>query len=315
MTPRKLNGADLAYLRYQLAKGRSYRDLATELGMHHSTIGEFVKANAPDLAREPDRPQGELSVAESRPMKLLVIDIETMANLAWTWGTWDQNIAPAQIVKHKRVLSWAAKWYGNTAVEFFSEFRDGREDMVRQAWDRLNAADGVIGYNSKKFDVKHLNTEFFVDGLTPPAPFAHIDLLQTVRKEFAFGSNKLAAVADRLGIGSKLEHEGFALWLKCEAGDAQAWKRMEAYNRQDVVLTEQLYKTILPWITSHPSYAAFAHSEMPMCPNCGHEPLNPSGYHHARTRAYLRYHCPACGHWARDRHAQVITETTETSSY
>ena len=41
--------------------------------------------------------------------RLLVVDIETMANLCWAWGTWQQNIAPSQIVKHKRTISFAAK--------------------------------------------------------------------------------------------------------------------------------------------------------------------------------------------------------------
>ncbi len=313
----KLTPDLLPYIREQLADGRTYRDIASGLGVHHTTLGAWIAKNAPDLQRAGDRPPSNPSIAEARPMKLVIIDIETMANLAWAWGTWKQDIAPAQIVKHKRVISWAAKYHKSPVKPaFMAEWTEGgREAMVRGAWALLNDADGVIGYNSQRFDAKHLNTEFWVDGITPPAPFAHIDLMKTVKQNFLLGSNKLDSVADRLGIGRKREHEGFALWLKCEAGDADAQKRMQLYNEQDVLLTEKLYRKILPWITNHPSYAAFARSDVPMCSNCGSEAVKPADFHYARTRRYQRYHCTRCGHWMRDRHAEQITEFTETSSY
>lgn len=277
-------------------------------------------------------PDRDVPNTEFRPIRLLIIDIETMANLSWTWDVWQQNIAPSQIVQHKRTISWAGKWLGQKSVLFRSEYHHSREKMVEDAHEILNTADGVIGYNSKRFDNKHLNTEFTVEGYTPPAPFAHIDLMDTIKREFMFGSNKLESVASRMGIGHKQEHEGFALWVKTAAHDphihafypeisdedvADAWARMKRYNVQDVKLTEQLYQKILPWITNHPSYAAFSRSEVPMCPNCGAEApeLRQAGWHYARTRRYVRYHCSRCGKWSRGHTAEQITETTETSSY
>lgn len=172
-----------------------------------------------------------------------------MANLAWVWDVWDQNIYPNQIVKHKRTICFAAKWIGAKRPFFFSEFHHGHEEMAKQAWRLLDQADAVVSYNGKRFDNKHLNTEFKLLGYKPPAHFQHIDLLQITRREFAFGSNKLESVAERLGLGQKEEHEGFALWLKCEAGDKSAWKRMRAYNRKDVLLTEQLFLDYEAWLT------------------------------------------------------------------
>ena len=184
-----------------------------------------------------------------RSEKLLVIDIETMANLAWVWDTWQQNIYPKQIVKHKRTICFAAKWVGQKKVYFFSEFHHGHEEMVKAAWRLLDEADAVISYNGKRFDNKHLNTEFKLLGFDPPSHFQHVDLLQVTRREFAFGSNKLESVAKRLGLGEKEEHEGFGLWLKCEAGVVSAWKRMRAYNRKDVLITEKLFIDYIPWLT------------------------------------------------------------------
>lgn len=190
------------------------------------------------------------SLMQDNEGKFLVIDIESMANLAWVWDTWKQNIYPNQIVKHRRTISFAAKWLGEPKVYFYSEFHNSREEMIQRAWELLDEADAVITYNGKRFDIKHLNTEFKLAGLNPPSHFQHIDLLQVTRREFAFGSNRLDSVVQRMGIGRKDEiDEGFALWTKCEAGDKSAWKRMRAYNRKDVILTEQLFEEFRPWIT------------------------------------------------------------------
>lgn len=324
MRAASLTERDLPRIRQLLSEGYSYREIAPLMGMRdHHSISKFVARYAPELRRLGggiDPTENDLGVADVRPMRLLVLDIETMANLAWVWDTWKQDIAPSQIVKHKRAISTAWKWYNDDEMYFASEFHDGRETFVRRVWDVLNEADGLIGYNSKRFDIKHLNTEFAVESLRPYAPLHHIDLMATIKNNFLFGSNKLEAVASRLGIGHKREHEGFGLWIKCEAGDADAWARMKDYNENDVRLTERLYTRILPWIINHPSYAAFSRAEVPMCPNCGYgaepgHPLRQHDWHYARTRRYARYHCPRCGKWSRDRHAEQITETTETSSY
>ena len=227
----------------RLRQGASYREIAEEVGANHTTVSRFVREYLPDQRRRPVRK------ADRPPPKLLVVDIETMANLAWVWDVWDQNIAPNQIVKHKRTISWAAKWVGERKVHFASEFHTpNRNDMIHEIWALLDEAEGVIGYNSKRFDIRHLNTEFAALGWPPPSGFQHIDLYSITRREFAFGSNKLESVARRLGLGAKRETEGFPLWVKCEAGDADAWRRMKDYNINDVKLTERLFEPYRPWI-------------------------------------------------------------------
>lgn len=233
--PTVFTEADKDRIEAFLKDGLSYRQIARECGCNKDTVSSYVHKYLPEYIGR-------------RHGKLLVVDIETMANLAWVWGTWQQDVAPAQIVQHKRTISFAAKWVGDSKIQFWSEFHHGHEVMVNEAWSLLDEADAVIGYNSKRFDVKHLNTEFKLYGYPPPSPFQQIDLLTVTRREFAFGSNKLEAVADRLGLGKKREHEGFALWLKCEAGDPDAWKRMRAYNKRDVQLTEQLFEEFREWI-------------------------------------------------------------------
>jgi uncharacterized protein YprB with RNaseH-like and TPR domain len=104
--------------------------------------------------------------------------------------------------------------------------------------------------------VPHLNREFVLAGLEPPAPYQQIDLLTAVRKQFKFPSNKLEYVLTTLGLAGKKKHEGHELWIKCMANDPKAWRTMTAYNKRDVRALEDLYYRIKPWIPN-PSERGF----------------------------------------------------------
>lgn len=299
-------------IRVALAGGDSYRAIGARLDTDKETIGKFVKTHFPDLVHGPrrSRPVGDNGLPR---FNTLIIDIETRPNLAYIWEVWNYNTPPEHILDEKEVISFAAKWLDDDDIMFHSVFHDGKAEMVEAAWHLLDSADVVIGYNSKGFDVKHLNLEFARLGYPPPSTFRQVDLLQTVRREFKFVSNRLQHVADKLGIGRKKEHEGFALWRKTMQGDPDAWERMKAYNVQDVRLTEQLYLRVLPWITNHPSHAALSGERV--CTNCGYGRLKPDGWHYTSTGAFHRFRCLRCGKSLRDTHRSGSTTIRDTSSW
>lgn len=230
-------------------------------------------------------------------MRILAIDIETQPALAYVWGLWDQNISLAQLIEPPKMFCWVAKWIGVDGIEFRSVHHDGPEEMTRRMWSLLDQADVVMHYNGKRFDTPYINREFLRLHLGPPAPYKQIDLLQTARKEFKFASNKLAHVSEQMGLEGKIQHEGFSLWLKCMAGDPEAWDKMREYNVRDVLLLEELYEEWRPWIRSHPSMAAFAGKDV--CPGCGGERLESRGYTYTTVGKYRRYRCKDCGRWSR----------------
>lgn len=226
-------------------------------------------------------------------MKILTLDIETRPNLVWTWGLWQQNVAIGQIVEPSSVICFASKWLGEREV-FFS--RD-----IHEAWDMLDAADAVVTWNGDKFDIPHLNREFIEAGLGLPSPYASIDLLKTARRKFKFQSNKLDYVAGRLLGEHKTSHTGFQLWLDCMKEDEKAWRLMEKYNRQDVKITEKLYKELLPWITNHPNPALRdgTGSGLLSCPACGGSKLTKQGLAYTAVSTFQQYKCEFCGRWFR----------------
>lgn len=233
-------------------------------------------------------------------MRLLIIDIETRPNLAYVWGLWNQNIGLNQIKDTGSVISFAAKWYESKSVAFHSDFHDGHDVMIQKAWELLNEADAIIHYNGRAFDIKHLNREFLLAGLPPPSPHRDIDLLSTVRQRFKFPSNKLDHIATEIGVGSKVHHEGFDLWVRCMAGDKKAWAMMKRYNVQDVRLTEQVYDVLRPWITSHPNRAVYD-GRIYTCPTCGSNDYQKRGKRHTNAHSYQQFQCNGCKSWFSDR--------------
>lgn len=158
----------------------------------------------------------------------------------------------SQLQEATRVISFAAKWYGEDKVHFFSEFHDGRKKMLSAAHKILSEADIVVHYNGTSFDIPHLKREFWLSNINPPAPFIEVDLMRVIKRNFRFMSNKLQHVSEQAKIGSKASNDGHKLWTLCMLKDKSAWEKMKEYNKQDVVLTENLYKSLIPWIDNHP---------------------------------------------------------------
>lgn len=234
--------------------------------------------------------------------KILHIDIETSPNTAYVWGMFKQNVSLSQLVDTSRTLCFAAKWHGNKKVEYYDE-RDGHREMIEEAWRLLDEADWVVHYNGKRFDIPTLYKEFVQYGMPPPSPIKQIDLLQTAKKQFRFPSNKLDYVAQALGLGSKVKHAGFQLWIDCMDGCPKAWKQMKRYNIQDTKLLETLYERLLPWIPQHPNFALYAEidGDEVVCPSCGGKHHQKRGFAYTNVSKFQQYNCQSCGKWFRGR--------------
>lgn len=231
------------------------------------------------------------------PPRILFLDIETRPNLGYFWRLYDENIGVNQLVDEHQMLCFAAKWLGGSEVEFYSQHVDGHEAMVYEAHRLFSEADVVMHWNGKKFDIPHINREFVLAGLEPPSTFKQIDLMMECRTRFKFASNKLQHISTALGLDGKFEHEGFDLWVKCMAGEAEAWETMQKYNVQDVVLLEQIYDKIKPWIRNHPNVPLYRGTGQ--CPSCGSTHITSHGKAYTNVRTYQRFKCEDCGAWMR----------------
>jgi uncharacterized protein YprB with RNaseH-like and TPR domain len=231
-------------------------------------------------------------------MKILFLDIETSPITAYTWGLWDQNISIGQIVKATEMMCFGARWYGEKKVTFRSEYHHGKKEMLEEVHRMLDEADVLVGWNSKAFDSKHLKREFIENGMLPPSPYKEMDLMLTVKAQFKFPSNKLDYVSQKLGVGAKVKHSGFDLWLGCMAGNAKSWVEMKKYQIQDVHLLIDLYEKLKPWITNHPHTGLYNGIE-DGCVVCSSRNLQKRGFATTASGTYQRFQCLDCGKWQR----------------
>lgn len=227
-----------------------------------------------------------------------MLDIESAPNVAHVWGIWQQNIGINQIMDSGYILCWSAKWLGSKDILFDSVHTNVPAEMLKNIHKLLDEADAVVHFNGTKFDIPTLNKEFLLYGMTPPSPYKQIDLLRVARNQFKFPSNKLNYITQALGIGHKTEKIGHELWIGCMNHEEKAWKTMEKYNKNDVVLLEELYKRLKPWIKGHANYNLYTDAGL-VCPNCGSTHHHKRGLYYTNANVYQRYRCSKCGAWFR----------------
>lgn len=244
--------------------------------------------------------------------KILILDIETAPIRAKVWGIWNQNISIDQIESDWFVFTWAAKWLfekkvysGSLKSKEAIEQDDSR--IIKSMWELLNEADIVVAHNGDKFDIPKLNTRFLVHGLNPPLPYQSIDTLKHIKRNFSFTSNKLDFVNRILGLPRKSKHDGFELWSKCYVGDSESLKKMLEYNINDVLILEDTYLRLRPWIKPHPNTSLFILDEQAYrCPTCGSKNLIEDGKKYYTTvNAYTQFRCGNCGASGRKRISDI----------
>lgn len=245
--------------------------------------------------------------------RILTLDIETAPARYVHFGPKVRGgyLPPQNMTEPGRVLCFAAKWFDRSAMMFHAEWQPaGHDGMIQEAWDLMDQADIIVGYNSKRFDVRQLKGEFLQAGMTPPRPHKDVDLLTAVRSKAFYEYNSLNELSMRLGIGQKVPHAGMPLWLQCLDGDKAARALMRKYNCADVELTEAVYRRVRGWLNSHPHVGHFGEHGL-LCNVCGSSNLTRAGTYLAVVIEYAQYRCaePGCGALVRAGHERRVARS------
>ena len=238
--------------------------------------------------------------------KVLLFDIETAPLKAYVWKLWKTDIHNEQVINDWFCLSWSAKWlYSNKVmgdvVTSEEALKEDDSRIMKNLWCLINNADIVISHNGDRFDIPRINSRFIINGLDPTTPYFSIDTCKIAKKQFGFSSNKLDALATYFNIPNKL-HTEFALWKACLEGDKKALGYMLKYNKQDVVILEEVYLKLRPWIKNHPNIGNLDGTQA-ACANCGSEDIEViSGkYYYTSVGKYETFRCKHCGAISRGR--------------
>jgi DNA polymerase elongation subunit (family B) len=234
--------------------------------------------------------------------RILCIDIETMPAEMWGWGLYKQNFGVEQIKEHPYIACVGYQWLDERATHCLTNWEMSQEDMLDRVIDLITEADAVVSKNGIKFDVPWIRTEIAKYKLRALPPLTHIDLDKIAKAHFRFLSNKLDYIVQYLGIGKKVEHEGFPLWRKVMAGDENARRRMVRYCIGDVKVTIKLYRHLKPYIADHPILRAIGAE---VCPSCHSKHTQRRGFRYTRYFQIRRHQCNSCGAWFSGKRKKV----------
>lgn len=209
------------------------------------------------------------------PFKRLFFDIETSPNTGWFWRSgWKLNIQPNQILEERKVISVSWKWEGEKYVYNLNWDKNKCDKELLQKFSKvLEKADEVIGHNSDRFDIPWLRTRCLFHRIPFTTYIKSVDTLKKVKASFNFQSNKLDYIAEFLGFGNK-KPTGIKLWLDLTFGNVESTEYeksmiiMNEYCDYDVVLLEDVYRTIQSYIKPSTHLGISLKSGRYSCPNC-----------------------------------------------
>jgi predicted PolB exonuclease-like 3'-5' exonuclease len=204
--------------------------------------------------------------------KRLFYDIETSFNVGVFWRSgYNLTIQPGDIIHERAIICICYKWEGDDEVHSLTwSKRQSDKDMIKAFVKLIAQADEIVAHNGDRFDLKWIRTRALMHGIdVMPSPKT-IDTLKWAKKQFNFNSNKLNYIAQFLNIGCKMDTGGMDLWKDIVfKKDKGALDKMVQYCKQDVILLEQVFNKLNPYMMANHNYAVLYGGDKYECPECG----------------------------------------------
>lgn len=229
----------------------------------------------------------------------MFFDIETSPNVVYSWRIGQKvNLTTDNIIEERRIICICWKYLGEDTTYYLTwDKNQNDKEMLREFGKELESADVAIGHNGDAFDLKWVKTRNLMHKLPPLTNITTIDTLKLSRRYFNFNSNKLDYLGEALGLGRKTETGGYSLWLGCLDNDKKSLDKMVDYCCNDVVLLENVYKQLLPYVDRTNFHAGYHMTgDLNSCPSCGSCATIKYGHVRTRTGIFTKRQCKDCGH-------------------
>lgn len=262
----KLTNEIREYVKTRYETDKNITHLAAEIKGKFELDGslENVRKNISNLLLK-----AELSKKKSQ-IKRLFFDIETSYYVVPTFQFWKVNINADHIIRDKKIICICYKWqYEDEVHTLVWDKNQDDTKLIKDFIQVIKHADEIVAHNGDKFDMKELRTRaILTDNLMFPV-YRTLDTLKKARQYFRFASNKLDYIGKSLGVGRKLDHEGLKMWMDiCERKDEAQLQKMLEYCQQDVILLEDVYTAISPYIYHNTNFAILKGGQKWHCPEC-----------------------------------------------
>lgn len=234
------------------------------------------------------------------PIRRLFFDLETsyylvpmfkgqMKSSRWT--------SPDHVLRDSKIICVCYKWQYEDKVHTIKWDKNQDDaELVKELIKVIAQADEVVAHNGDRFDIKELRTRAVLTGNLMFPTYRTLDTLKKSRQYFNFPSNRLDYLGKALQVGRKLDHQGMSLWVDViEHKSKSAMKTMVDYCKQDVILLEDVYTAMAPYIYHNTNFAVIKGGEKWHCPECASENVKLS-HTDATPMGYIKRHmkCVDC---------------------
>lgn len=229
--------------------------------------------------------------------KTLIYDIETSPCVGWFWRTGKTNIGAHQIQRPGKIICISYRfthWKPGLVRNLRWDRKQSDENMVKRFAKIVEKADLIVGHNGDGFDKKWINTRLAYFQQPTISHALTEDTLKQARKEFNLPSFRLDFLCKYFKIPGKLSTAS-GLWERVVFDNSKKdLDKMVEYCDQDVLILDQLYERIYPYVSHKINLSVFT-GERTGCPDCGSKNLTRNGYRYTRTGKFQRLKCGSCG--------------------
>lgn len=228
-------------------------------------------------------------------MKLVFIDIETAPLPVWVWRM------GKQVVRHNQLLT-GKEIYDIICICYC--FNDGKKaksltwedpDMIQKFDDiiRSSEIDYVIGKNSDRFDIKHINAQRMFQDLSGMPEWNQYteDLEKQMRRHFILPSQSLDYISARLGLGGKdkMEFQDWKDIVEHNDNYGKSLTKMVKYCKKDVEDTREIWEYCKKHFT--PKWNESIIKDMECCTHCGSTKIRKNGVRQSGSTKWQMWFC------------------------
>lgn len=263
-----------------------------------------------------ERQQQNVLEAWNRVPKILLLDTEVSPKEGFFWNVWNTNINSVFLKHDSNIICWSAKFLFDSKMHHdcqTAKEAENRDDkrIVKSLYDLMNEADVIVAHNLDKYDYPIIKTRGLIHGFQPLKSLLGIDTLKQVKKEFKFTWNSLNWISSVLNKEEKLKTD-YSLWLKVLEGDKKSLNYMQEYCDKDVLILEDTYLKIRPYIKGHPNLNLMTEAfDGHNCTNCGSKAELTNEDYFTPSGVFQSYKCTVCGKRSRGRINQLNKKQKE----
>jgi hypothetical protein len=194
---------------------------------------------------------------------ILYIDLEVSKSRVFSYGLKVPSgyLNPDDLEQSYYIICWVASYVGQEKIfsgcvttEQALEWRDA--EILSPLRDLMDSADIIAGHNVDLYDLKRVNTRFLLNGLEPVIGKKTLDTLKMARSKFAFESNRLDHISQKLGLRPKDDIRNKD-WLEIvKTGDQRTLKKVLKYCKGDVTSGKGVLERLMKYSGKRTDYGA-----------------------------------------------------------